>query len=281
MRLEAHADAEAFLTAAGELLARDEPRHNLIYSICSTLIETPSAYEEAYFWTVEDGDALAALLRTPPYNIAVAQPLSPDALVFAAHAMHAAGVEFPGVGGPLPESETFAEAWEQATGTRRQVRMAQGVYAAREARVPHDVPGRMREAERRDLELAVEWFIAFRDEALPDDAPRTDLERAVKRRLDSTNAGLTLWEVDGQPVSLCGYGGQTPHGIRIGPVYTPPELRRHGYASALTAGVTQQQLESGRDYCFLYTDKANPTSNRIYVNIGYELVCEAADYAFD
>ena len=82
-------------------------------------------------------------------------------------------------------------------------------------------------------------------------------------------------------MSLCGYGGRTPHGIRIGPVYTPPGMRRHGYASALTASVTRKQLELGRDYCFLYTDLANPTSNRIYMGVGYERVCEAADYAFD
>jgi hypothetical protein len=67
VRLEAHADAEAFLAAAGELLSRDEARHNLVYGICSTLIETPSAYEEAaYFWRVEEDETLAALLRTPP-----------------------------------------------------------------------------------------------------------------------------------------------------------------------------------------------------------------------
>jgi predicted GNAT family acetyltransferase len=64
-------------------------------------------------------------------------------------------------------------------------------------------------------------------------------------------------------------------------VYTPPELRGRGYASALTAHVTKTLLGGGRDYCFLYADLANPTSNRIYMNIGYERVCEAADYAFD
>jgi predicted GNAT family acetyltransferase len=89
-----------------------------------------------------------------------------------------------------------------------------------------------------------------------------------------------MWEDGADVVSMCGFGGLTPRGIRIGPVYTPPELRRRGYASALTAHVTQQQLDGGRDYCFLYTDLANPTSNRIYLNLGYELVCESADYAF-
>ena len=281
MRLEAHADAQAFLAAADELLSRDEPRHNLVYGICSTLIESPTAYEEAYFWTVHDGEPLAALLRTPPFNIAVAQPRSPDALTFAARELQGQGVEAPGVSGATPEVDMFADAWTVATGTRRRVRMAHGVYAARDVRMPEGVPGRIREAEARDHELAVAWIEAFQAEAMHEDAPRHDVEHAVERRLESPTAGFALWEVDSQPVSLCGYGGRTPHGIRIGPVYTPPGMRRHGYASALTASVTRKQLELGRDYCFLYTDLANPTSNRIYMGVGYERVCEAADYAFD
>jgi uncharacterized protein len=63
-------------------------------------------------------------------------------------------------------------------------------------------------------------------------------------------------------------------------VYTPPDLRGRGYGSAVTAHATQEQLAAGRDYCFLYTDLANPTSNKIYMNIGYERVCDSAEYAF-
>src|SRR5919201_2574218 len=130
MRLQAHTDAQAFLAAADGLLSRDEARHNLIYAICSTLIESPSAFEAAFFWTVEVGDTLAALLRTPPYNIAVAQPRTPEALAFAAEKLRAQGLDLPGVSGALPEADIFASAWEQVTGTPRRVRMAHGVYAA-------------------------------------------------------------------------------------------------------------------------------------------------------
>jgi hypothetical protein len=63
-------------------------------------------------------------------------------------------------------------------------------------------------------------------------------------------------------------------------VYTPPELRGRGYASALTAHVSAEQLAAGRSFCFLYTDLANPTSNRIYVALGYERVCDSVEYAF-
>ena len=81
-------------------------------------------------------------------------------------------------------------------------------------------------------------------------------------------------------MSAVGYGSPTPTGVRIGPVYTPPEFRGRGYASALTAHVSTEQLAAGRSFCFLYTDLANPTSNKIYVAIGYRRVCDSVQYAF-
>jgi predicted GNAT family acetyltransferase len=65
------------------------------------------------------------------------------------------------------------------------------------------------------------------------------------------------------------------------PVYTPPALRGRGYASALVAAVSQAQLDAGRRFCFLFTDLANPTSNRIYQDIGYEAVCDVDEYRFE
>ncbi len=275
MELREHADVAAFLAAAGPLLAADEPRHNLIFGICSTLVDAPDAYAEAYFWTVEDDETVAALLRTPPFNFAVARPLREGALAFAAEQLRS--VESPGVTGAVPEVEEFANAWT----SEPRLRMKQGIYLAREIRAPADVRGAMRLATLDDRDFLVEWLRAFQAEALPDEGPHVDIVGVIERRIRSSVAGLALWEVDGRAVSLCGFGGRTPHGIRIGPVYTPPELRGLGYGSAVTAAASKQQLDAGYDYCFLYTDLANPTSNKIYINIGYEFVCDSADYAFD
>lgn len=281
MRLEAHPDAPAFLEAVEPVLAADEARHNLIYGICSTLVDAPDAYAEAHLWTIHDDGVVGAAVMTPPFNIVVAQPLDSDALPFAARTLHERGVGVPGVTGATPEVDAFAQPWSELTGSRRRVRMSQGIYAARKVRSPAGVAGMPRPASPADRALVLEWLRAFQAEALEEDAPHFDLEAVVDRRLSRSNSGLVLWEDDSRPVSLCGFGGRTPHGIRIGPVYTPPELRRRGYASALTAHVTQEQLEGGCDYCFLYTDLTNPTSNRIYMQIGYERVCDSAEYAFD
>jgi uncharacterized protein len=277
MQLREHADVTAFLAVAEPLLAVDEPRHNLIYGICSTLTDVPDAYPGARFWSVEDGGTTAALLRTPPFNVAVARPLREGALAFAAESLRAGGLEAPGVTGAVPEGEEFARAWTDSP----RLRMAQGVYAARNVRLPDNVDGEARDATDDDLPLLLGWLRAFEAEALPEEAPHLDLEEMVGRRLKREGAGFVLWEDESRAVSLCGYGGRTPRGTRIGPVYTPPELRSRGYGSAVTAHATRQQLERGLDYCFLYTDLSNPTSNKIYMNIGYEFVCDSADYAFD
>jgi predicted GNAT family acetyltransferase len=39
-------------------------------------------------------------------------------------------------------------------------------------------------------------------------------------------------------------------------------------------------LDSGKKFCFLFTDQANPTSNSIYQKIGYEPVCDFHEYTF-
>ncbi|MCA9556723.1 MAG: GNAT family N-acetyltransferase, partial [Myxococcales bacterium] len=91
---------------------------------------------------------------------------------------------------------------------------------------------------------------------------------------------LWVWE-DGEAVSMAAAVSPTPHGVRVNFVYTPPERRGRGYASACVAALSQAQLDAGRQFCFLYTDLANPTSNAIYQRIGYRPVTDALQLGFE
>jgi predicted GNAT family acetyltransferase len=282
MQFRTHADVDSFLGAADSLLRRDEPRHNLMFGICATLREAPDAHPEVSMWSVESGgDVVGAALMTPPFNLVVAQPTDDAALQFTADALDVEGLALPGVTGALPEAELFKAAWESSTGARSRLRMAQGIYLVREARPPDGVSGELRFAELKDRQLLIDWTAAFEAESIPADAPHQQVEELIDRRLASDTGGYVLWENGGEPVSMTGFGGRTPSGIRIGPVYTPPKFRGRGYASALVGQLSRWLLEGGLKYCFLYTDLGNPTSNRIYMNVGYEFVCESADYVFE
>jgi hypothetical protein len=86
-----------------------------------------------------------------------------------------------------------------------------------------------------------------------------------------------VWD-DGRPVSMAAWAGRTGRGVRVNFVYTPPEYRRRGFASACVADLTQHLLAEGHAFCCLFTDLANPTSNSIYQKIGYRPVCDVSDF---
>ena len=279
MEIERVSNPVEFLETVAPLLLEDEARHNLILGIAGTLRDHPDVYPEFELLVVRDAETIVgAALRTPPYNLVLARPCNDDALELLANAVDE---DIPGVVGALPEVEVFAARFSARTGARAETRFAQGVYALNQAQDVAQVPGLMRPATVADRPLLLEWGRAFAIEALHEHEPdEARLAKAIDHPLAGNGSGLVIWEHE-QPVSLAGFGGATPHGIRIGPVYTPPALRGRGYATALVAELSADLLAQGRDFCFLYTDLANPTSNSIYERIGYERVCESAELAFE
>lgn len=271
-------DPVAFLEAAEPLLLRDEARHNLILGLAATLRDHPSLYPEYRLWLIqEDSKTIGAALRTPPYNLILARPRDEGALEALAGALEE---EIPGVVGALPEVETFAAIWAGAAGATPRLRMTQGIYALERVRPVSQVAGSMRPATDDDIPLLLDWWRAFTVEALHDEPDEERIQQNVEHRLVSVDAGHVLWEENG-PVSLASFGNRTPNGIRIGPVYTPPEQRGNGYASALVGALSADLLAAGRRFCFLYTNRANPTASAMYERIGYELVGESAEIAFE
>ena len=141
--------------------------------------------------------------------------------------------------------------------------------------------GALRRAGSTDRALLVDWIAAFVQETFGED-DRPAVERFVDGYLAgvSSQRDLFLWEHAGEPVSMSGASGPTPNGIRVNFVYTPPELRGRGFASAAVATLSQALLDAGNRSCFLLTDLANPTSNRIYAAIGYEPRGDLERWAF-
>ncbi|HSG49348.1 MAG TPA: GNAT family N-acetyltransferase, partial [Longimicrobiales bacterium] len=138
------------------------------------------------------------------------------------------------------------------------------------------VAGRMRVAETWEAAALIPWMEGFEeDTGIFSTGAADTLRRLVEAR------ALFVWEVEDAPVSMAGVSGNTPNGVRVGYVYTPPEHRGRGYAGALTAALSQFLLDEGRRFCFLYTNLADPVSNGIYRRLGYELVANATAYRFD
>jgi hypothetical protein len=279
-----HATVDDFLADAEEFLLRREAEHNLLFGICTAIRATPELFAEDVprFHTVVDGSGtvVAATLRTPPFNQVISQVTDLAAVDALAGAL--AGDELPGLLAPPEVCGRFLARWHELTGATARLEIAERIFRLERVIPPsRPAPGSWRLAAPEDRSLVAGWLVAFSAEALPEQAPIPNPLETADRWIAGTYRLLYLWEDGGQAVSVVGAGGETPNGIRIGPVYTPPEVRNRGYASALTAAASADQLARGRRFCFLFTDLANPTSNKIYQAIGYEPVCDMDQYRFD
>jgi uncharacterized protein len=283
LAFQRHGDAAAFLAAAGEFLGAREAEHNLILGVAGQVRTMPGLFTEGApsFATVHDGDGqvVAATLRTPPWNQVLSRIDNPDAVDFLADGLRDEAL--PGLVGPRDEAARFVARWVTLTGQRSRLEMAERVFRLdRVARPALPAAGSWRLAEPGDRDLLVDWFVAFQHEATPEAPVPDDVGALVDRYIAQTHRTLYVWVDANRVVCVVGAGGETPNGVRIGPVYTPPELRGRGYASSLTAAASQDQLDRGRAFVTLFTDLANPTSNKIYQAIGYRPICDVDMYRF-
>jgi len=138
-----------------------------------------------------------------------------------------------------------------------------------------DIAGTELSAE--DRELLIAWERAFVAEANLIPAAGAEAERTVERRLAA--GAQYLWDDDG-PASTLALSPEIAGTVRIGPVYTPPQRRNHGYASAAVARASREALARGARQCMLFTDLANPTSNKIYAAVGFRRASGWEEHGF-
>jgi len=281
--VHSHRSVDAFLAAASSFLVAREAEHNLIFGISSSVRTNPELLTDgpATFATVTDADGriVVATVRTPPYNQVLSCVDHPAAVDALAGALRDEPV--PGVLGPTDAAARFAAAWADATGLAAHVELVETIYRLERVIPPaRPATGSWRLVEPRDRDRIARWLVDFGREAMPESPPIPDPLAAADRWIAGVGRLGYVWVDHDEVVSLVGASGETPNGIRIGPVYTPPALRGRGHASSLTAAASADQLGRGRRFVFLFADLANPTSNRIYAGLGYEPVCEVTQYRF-
>jgi RimJ/RimL family protein N-acetyltransferase len=274
-------DLDAYLAAAGSFLRAHAAENTILLTAAESLrARGPAAFGAAPplfgWWAGPDGAAGAAFLHTPPYPV-VLTAMTPSAAAALAAELADRAHETPGVNATAGPGAAFAAAWQQRTGQASSVGMRMRLYRLGTLLPPEPPPpGGPRTASAADRDLLLAWLDAFHEEAGP--AGPRESERAVDDRLGF--GGLTIWEHAGQPVSLAGRTRPAAGQVRIGPVYTPPELRGRGFGAGATASATRAALDGGADGVVLFTDLANPTSNTLYQRLGFRPVADWAVLRF-
>ena len=276
LTVERHADAERFLEIAQPWLLEAEVENNLPLGMALNWRARRSTDSPPYWATVHDEHGVVGCAcRTPPHPLVLSR-MPAGAIAPLVDDVGSVYPSLNGVTGPTTEADAFGRAWIARHGGTSSTRFRMRLHELTSVSFPTPLPaGSLRKATEADLPLAREWVDEYeRDVGLPLAIP--DLaQRLIDREL------LFFWVAAGNPRAMVASSRETRSGCALNTVYTPPQFRRSGYATAAVATLSDTLLKAGRRFCCLYTDVANPTSNSIYAKIGYRPVRDDVELDFE
>jgi ribosomal protein S18 acetylase RimI-like enzyme len=247
-------------------LERDEARYNLIVAVLGRLAGENSP--ELLWWSL--GEPGRCAIKAPGYPIVLG-----DVNAAQCHALAeiTRSLDYPAVVGADETARWFVERARELGITFLEP-IPQQIQMLRDKPIYPGVPGHARPVGAADTPLFSDWMTAFIGEAVPH-----DLIPSPEQLAQSAGSGrFQFWIVDGEPVSMAGIMRRTRHAGAIAGVYTPPKLRRRGYAGSVTAAVVDAIFAEGRSAACLYVDLRNPYSSRCYAKIGFTPVCRSCYY---
>ncbi|WP_214739534.1 GNAT family N-acetyltransferase [Exiguobacterium sp. s48] len=268
-------DPNHFSDRVMDALLKEEAKNSLMIGVLNNVIQ--GVYETFQQFTVEaEGELLAILQVTPPHPlhyIVVNQEREDELPSFIIPHLLENEIPFTEIVSERAQAERFGKAWQEITSGSREMFMSQGLYRLDHVEDIELANGHMREATTADQAQLEAWYSAFEAESGLRSSPPEKVTKAVQAMLDREEA--VFWEVDGQVVSCAKRARPTENGITVSFVYTSPGARGRGYARSLVADLSRQILET-KAFCVLYTDLTNPTSNKIYQEVGYQQIMESA-----
>ncbi|MDA5560378.1 GNAT family N-acetyltransferase [Exiguobacterium sp. MMG028] len=268
-------DPHHFADRVMDALLKEEAKNSLMIGVLNNVIQ--GIYETFHQFTVEEnGELLAILQVTPPHPlhyIVVDSEQEEKLPAFIIPHLLENEIPFTEVVSERAQAERFGKTWQEITSGSSEMFMSQGLYRLDEVEDIEMANGHMRKATTADQAQLEAWYSAFEAESGLRSSPPEKVTKAVQTMLDREEA--VFWEVDGQPVSCAKRARPTENGITVSFVYTSPDARGRGYARSLVADLSRQLLET-KSFCVLYTDLTNPTSNKIYQEVGYEQIMDSA-----
>ncbi|MET0450462.1 MAG: GNAT family N-acetyltransferase [Mycobacterium sp.] len=262
--------------AVARLVYRRDP---VLFTTELTTLRTSRWPADHLLLSVSDCEGVVGAALQMRDGILLVSGLPPTSAKDAAAALAPVRSCLPAVRGTPSTATAFSDAWAGATGATVEKSFGETLYRLDELVPPVGVIGEVRLAAVEDTELVVQWLDAFFVEAF--DQPSNPVaSRGVLRAIHDADGHVVLWTVNGSPVAMARVHADLLGMSRIGPVYTPPDRRGHGYGAAVTTAAVRYAHRDGARDVVLFADDANPVSNRIYRRIGFVPVAEHVQYAF-
>ena len=136
-------------------------------------------------------------------------------------------------------------------------------------------------ATMEDLSILTIWSKQFSvDVGLRPLDSDDELQAAVEDKIKKELFYKLVFSDTQQLVSMLAIARQIANYDLISWVYTPSDLRNQGFATTAVYKLTELVLNVRKKQCALFADEANPASNKMYQNIGFQRAAEFYDVSF-
>lgn len=282
-------DVEEFYTTCSKFLEEYEAENNLIIGILEALRTDIQAYDPTIAPVMivifDKTEIVLVSLGTPPHNQIISYTENLSSIPVLIDFLIEQKVEVPGILGFKDGALLFADIWTKKRKKTKILNMNERIYKLEEVN-PQTLGDNLFElATEENTDIMIQFAKNFAQDAFVN-LPKDQIERHQKNMahgMDKWIAEKLLYvlKVHNQIVSIVKASRNTPNGRAVTLVYTPPKFRRKGYATETVAKLCQSILNEEKMYCFLFTDLANPTSNKIYMNIGFKPILDVDEYRFE
>jgi len=283
MKVRFYDDISDFYNIVMPFLLEREAENNLLLGVLDAIGDDPRRYGESkpVLALVSNSNQLKLIaIRTPPFNQLLSYTDDLGSIDVLVDSLIEENMDLPGVLGTKEGAEEFTRLWCKGKKIKANLIAYERIYKLIEVAEETLGDRKLINADNSFQELILKWGREFILEALPESEVklRDDWNPSLIRSIDEKRIFLLL--DNGSPLSMARRAGKTPNGITVNLVYTPPSLRRKGYATECVAKLSKLLLDEGNKFCFLFTDLLNPTSNSIYQKIGYRPIIDVDQYEF-
>ncbi|MEC2917908.1 GNAT family N-acetyltransferase [Bacillus tropicus] len=269
IQLHVYEEIVNFKEEVTPFLEKNEQENNLILGVLQMV------HQPIFMGIAKQGEEIAVVfLQTEEKKqiIVATSEMAEEDIVELAKKLAEVYPNVPGLIGNKKIVQRLAEEIAVLENKKTTVAMEQGIYELKQVKKKWNGDEVCREVNSDELTLIEQWIYQFCEDV---NLPTTKEEAKQTAHTLITNHRLFGLEVDGKLVSVAAKTRPTKNNITVNFVYTPKEERKKGYASNCVAALSQRMLDEGYKTTTLYTDLANPTSNKIYQEIGYEQIAES------
>jgi len=280
MLIKSFQDPVEFFNHVNEFLLLHEAENSIIFSNIEGIISKRYTGNNLMISVEIKGELLLVAIMTPPHNLVLSYTRTMKSIDQLIRFLVSNNIEIPGILAFKKGAKRFVKLWTKKKKVSYKLVMNEKVYKLETVDERYLGHHNFNPVGLSYENLILKWLKLFIEEALPHENSEIDEElRKITRQRIENECYYMLFDNE-NPVSMVHKARKTPNGNLINQVFTPSNLRGRGYATEAVAKISKHLLEEGNKYCFLFTDLSNPTSNKIYQDVGYKPIIDMDQYNF-